>query len=148
MSKQETKYQRTFFLDDIIGDSTGELFKGPFVVKTKLSYEDLLRLDRLRRDFLGGTHQENASVMAMNIANALADLAVRIVESPSWWPEYGNGFNLKDDNVLQTIYDLTLKAQKEEEAELDKKKKESVARLRALTNPETASTPTSSSQTP
>lgn len=135
MAKQEIKHVRTFILEDIIGESTDELYKGTFTFKTKLTYADLLQVDRLRRDFLGGTHQENASVIAMNIANALADLAVRVIESPSWWTDSGNGFGLKDDNVLQTIYDLALKAQKEEEAEREKKKKEAIDKLRASTPP-------------
>lgn len=125
------KYEGTFTINDIIGESTGELYKGTFTIKKKLSYSDLLRLDQLRRDYLGGSNQENASAVAVGIANALADLAVRVINAPSWWKDCNKGFDLVDDNVLQAIYDETMKLLEQDKIEVEKKKEEAIAKIKA-----------------
>lgn len=135
MGTQLKKHERTFIIDDMIGESTGELYKGTFTIKTLLSYGDLLRLDRLRRDLLGGNHQEAASEMALNISNSLADLTVRIVEGPSWWTDSNYGLNFIDNNVTQAIYDQMIKCVNEENSIVTKKKEEAIAKLRSFAPP-------------
>jgi hypothetical protein len=129
------KQEKTLFLENIIGDSTSEVYRGAFVFSTKLSFSDMLKMDRLRRTYLGGENQENASQFAVNIANAIADLSVRVIEGPPWWKESNFGLNLKDYNVLNAVYDLAMLAQKEDEEEREKKKREASDKLRELSTP-------------
>lgn len=105
------------FSVDIRGDKTRKQFVGAFTVKTLLSHRDELRRDAIRRDLLGPAAQF-ATDRAMNQADVLSELAVRIAKAPTWWTENGNGLDLKDDNVVARVYEEALKAEKDVLAKL------------------------------
>jgi hypothetical protein len=84
------------------GDESEKDYEGLFKVKTKLSIKDRLKEDEIRRTQLGMDSQ-NAGLEAHAIASAVAYLAVRVVDSPSWWKECEGGLKLEDSNVLAEV---------------------------------------------
>ena len=70
------------------------------------------------------------------LAEVLANLRVRVLESPEWWRNSGGGYNLQDENVLVALYEKAMaeeiewrnkvrKAAKPEEEELGNEETES-----------------------
>jgi hypothetical protein len=112
------KYEATFTIDEI-GETTGDKFPGVFKVKTRLSFRDALERDKIRRALLG-EQPEGASVRAANISEIFSELAVRIVDAPSWWTNSSNGMDLSDDNVIRAVADATMKAAAEAASALKK----------------------------
>lgn len=100
---------------DVTGNETGKRFEGKFVVKTKISNREALKEDEVRRGVLGQNPQ-HAGEYAWGIATAIAWLAVRLTESPTWWKESGGGVDLLDDNVLMDVYEKAVKAVTDEKA--------------------------------
>lgn len=119
----DTKYTASFILD-IVGNNTGEKWSGTFKVKTRLSFRDELRQDQLWRALIGSNGAEHAGPRAVEIADLLAYLQIRILESPEWWTRSGAGTELEDDNVLQEIAKLTSEESKKVSEELKKKAEE------------------------
>lgn len=92
----------------IVGDVTGERYEGRFAVKDRLSHADHLWQDRTRRLLLGDAPGQQ-SVRATMTAEMLAQLAVRVLESPSWWSSSQDqtgvaGMTLEDENLLAEVY--------------------------------------------
>lgn len=89
------------FRIDVTGES-GEQYKGRFRALPRLSHRLELEKDRKRRDLLGreaGIPSERAVIYA----NVIAELSVRLVEWPKWWPEVGFGLDLEDEEPLVEI---------------------------------------------
>lgn len=96
----------------VTGETTGETFSGKFKAKERLSHRDKLVRDERRRVVLGAKSEE-APVWAQKYAEVFSQLEVRLVETPSWWRENGNGFDLEDDNVIVEVYNRSLKVEEE-----------------------------------
>jgi hypothetical protein len=90
------------FTVDLVGEVTGEKFWGEFRAKTYLSFRDELQEDKFYRDLLG-IRPEDAQPRAKNQAKCIAQLWVRLTETPDWWKERGNGLDISDDNVIESI---------------------------------------------
>ncbi len=95
------KTEAVQFYIDVVGESSGEQYKGNFRCLPRLSHRlDLLR-DKKRRELLGS--QPGASERAIILAGTLAELHVRLVEYPKWWPEVGFGLDLEDEMPIVVI---------------------------------------------
>ena len=85
------------------GETSGKEFSGLFTAKTALSFKESLRQDEIFRITVG-VRPQDASEYAQSVAQALSYLAVRIIESPSWWKECQGGLELRgDENVLVEV---------------------------------------------
>jgi hypothetical protein len=105
------KYQTDFVIREK-GETTGEVFTGKFVVKTRLSHRDRLNMDVLRRQLLGPIPQGSMpSERALNSSEIFSQLSVRIVEAPSWWTSADNGIGLDDDSVVSAVYQKAVQAE-------------------------------------
>ena len=87
----------------LIGDVTGETWTGDFTTKIWLSHRELLRMDAVRRQLLGET-QSAPSDRALQTADMISELTIRLVDPPPFWRDNGNGLDLLDDNVLTTVW--------------------------------------------
>ena len=120
------------FSISVPGEFTGELWVGDFKTKILLSHSDDMRRDALRRELIGKTTPEHADPVASQKATVLADLSVRITESPGWWKEKGNGFLLEDVDVIVSVYNEAIKAETEHLLAVKKKAEESRAQLKKV----------------
>lgn len=119
------------FTINIIGDTTGENYRGVFEVRTRISHRDNLREDEIRRTLLG-TNPTTATPRAANTAEVFSQLHNRIVKAPTWWTGSDGGQDLEDDNVIAAIYENMIKARQESLDELKsqaEKAKEELAKL-------------------
>lgn len=104
------KFEETFHVS-VVGETSGENYPGKFTVRTRLSFKDALTRDSVRRNLLGAT-PETASVRANSVADVFSELAVRIVDAPSWWTNSDGGLELCDDNVVAAVYKAAMEAGK------------------------------------
>jgi len=108
------------FTISVVGNVTGETFKGKFSAKPHLSFRDELLQDKIRRELLG-PDAEHASEAAKIQSFMFSQLAVRIVDAPGWWKDNGNGLDLVDDNVIAEVYQEVMRIEKEALKELQEK---------------------------
>jgi hypothetical protein len=108
------------FSVNVVGEVTGETFKGVFKAVPRLSHRDNLRRDQLRRDLLGGKADE-ASPDALNVSLVFSKIWVHIVDAPGWWKESGNGVNLLDEAPIAAVYDNVARIEREAIEALQKK---------------------------
>lgn len=118
------------FTIDVKGETTGEVWKGLFKAKVRLSHRDQLKQDEIRRELLG-TNPENASPRAKNQAEIFSALAVHILEAPDWWHRAGEGFDLEDDSVIGAVYDGIIKARNDAQEALIKEAEEAKKSLKS-----------------
>jgi hypothetical protein len=91
------------FTISLDGDKTGLKWHGEFESKILLSHRDELVRDARRRELLG-TNAQFATDRALNQAEVLAELAVRLVKAPQFWTESNGGLDLIDDNIVGAVY--------------------------------------------
>lgn len=103
-----TKFESSFTID-VIGETTGDPYRGVFKVRLRLSHRDTLRKDQIRRDLLG-TSPEAASNQAILLADVMSELVVRVIEAPSFWTSNGNGLDLPDEAPVAEVYKQTMAA--------------------------------------
>jgi hypothetical protein len=108
MSKKPAIPNSDTFVVNLIGDQTGETHTGKFVAKKRLSFNDQMRRDNFRRQFLGAAPGE-PSPRAASMATIFSELLVRLIEAPSWWVESDEGRDLEDENVAVDVYEKALK---------------------------------------
>ena len=108
------------FTVSVVGDVSGETFRGEFRAVKFLTHRQQLLLDQKRREFLG-TNPEAAGVRAKNQAEILSQLAVRLTDAPRWWLESGSGMDLVDGNVMVEVFQATMKVEEEAVAEMKKR---------------------------
>lgn len=108
------------FSVSVVGEVTGESWKGVFKAVPRLSHRDNLRRDQLRRDLLGGK-AEDASSDAINVALVFSKIWVHLVEAPSWWKDSKNGVDLLDETPVAAVYDNVTRIEREAIEALQKK---------------------------
>jgi hypothetical protein len=95
------------------GENTGEKFTGKFTFKTRLSHKERLTIDILRRQYLGAQPEGAVpSADASATAQIMADLDVRIISAPSWWTNSDNGKDLADNEVLYSVFNAAVGAER------------------------------------
>lgn len=107
------------FIINETGTTTGERYSGTFRVKTLLTKREEIAADIRRRSILG-PNPETALTVISNDAYVLGQLSVRIIDAPSWWDKSDGGLDLTDDNVIQKVYEETIKAEIEYREEVAK----------------------------
>lgn len=90
---------------DVKGLATGKRYEGNFTVKTRLTRRDAFQADQIRRSIIGPNQSEAMPELIME-SFYLAQLKVRIVESPKWWSATNDGLDLEDPNVAEELYKL------------------------------------------
>ncbi len=112
----------------VVGDETQETFTGKFFAKEKLSWQDQLNIDRIRRELLGA-NAADADPVVFQRATVIAELSARISSSPDWWKTARGGLDVIDDNVVMEVY---AKAQEVRAKWLDAQKQKGEAAKAAL----------------
>jgi hypothetical protein len=111
------------FTISVVGETSGETFRGEFRASKFLTHRQQLLLDQKRRELLG-TNPDSASVRARNQAEVFSQLFVRLTEAPRWWTESGNGMDLVDDNIMVEVFGGAMKVEEEAMAAIKKKAEE------------------------
>lgn len=115
-----------------VGDVTGETWTGDFVLKSRLSMMDRLKLDNYFRFYIGESNPQFASPRVLEIAEVLAQLRVRIVKAPEWWATKGNGQELEDMSPLKALYEAVVDLEKKTDAKNKAKAQQAQDDLRSL----------------
>lgn len=110
------------FSISVVGETTGETFRGDFEAVKFLSHRQQLVLDQERRRLVGN-NAEDATDIARSLAQLFANCNVRLTKTPSWWSEAGNGIDLVDDNVALEVYTQAMKVQEDASKEITEKAK-------------------------
>jgi len=109
------KNERTFEVSET-GATTGKSYEGKFTVKCILNMFDKRQLEmektRLMADY------SNPTDGLSGIAFILANLRVRVIDSPEWWKQSAGGDDIYDEDVLVKLYDKAMEAEKEWRDEL------------------------------
>ena len=71
-----------------------------------------LAIDRIKRDLLG-PNPSSADSNPVAIASIIAELSVRLTEAPKWWSDSSGGLDLRDENVIASVYEQVMKAEKD-----------------------------------
>lgn len=108
------------------GDVTGESWHGTFSAKAVLSFAELMRRDKIKREFIG-PQAEAADPEVIAYATMLADLSVRLVEVPTWW----QGSNHSDTNLLMAIWKEVSRIAAEHAKAIEQKGKDLQAKLKS-----------------
>ena len=111
------------FSVNVVGEVTGETFKGVFKAVPRLSHRDNLRRDQLRRDLLGAK-PEDASADATNVSAVFSKIWVHVTEAPSWWKDSKNGLELLDETPVAAVYDNVSRIEREAIEAIQKKSAE------------------------
>lgn len=117
------------FTVSVVGETSGETFRGEFRAVKFLTHRQQLLLDQKRREILG-VNPESASTRAANQAEIFAQLFVRLSDAPKWWLESGNGMDLVDDNVMVEVFNGAMQVEKAAIEEMKKRAEEAQSRLK------------------
>lgn len=96
---------------DVTGSITGEKYLGIFKVRPLISLGKRIRLDELRREFLGDAQASGAGNEAVTIASMTAKVAVHLVEAPTWWGT--NGLEIIDPEPLKEIFEKIIELEEQ-----------------------------------
>jgi hypothetical protein len=113
---------------NLIGNTTGQPYNGSFQVKTLLSRREQFQADARRREIIG-PNGESAMPALQGEAFMLGQLSARIVKAPDWWDRSSGGIDLKDDNVISTLFEEALRAEKEAIDEVKKQAEDSLKEI-------------------
>lgn len=97
---------------DVTGDDTGTRYtdQGILRVKVRLTSAERFAQDRIRRELQG---EGAASLEARRRAEMLSQLAVRVMNAPTWWTGSADssgiaGMLLEDDNVIIALFNAVM----------------------------------------
>lgn len=91
-----------------VGQNTGDIRQGNFIVKTSITKRDELAADEFRRRALG-VDSLSAPAGLQTDAYIAGQLFVHIVEAPKWWKESDSGLELDSkDGTSYALYDALL----------------------------------------
>lgn len=116
------------FTINVVGETTGESFRGNFKAKPRLSHRDTLTQDQMRRDLLG-PKPADAGQAAIASSLVFSKIWIHLSEAPTFWKEAGNGMDFLDEAPVVAVYDNILRIEKEAS---DAIKKEGAAASEAL----------------
>jgi len=118
------KNERSFAISEI-GDATGTLYEGTFVVRCILTisekHQKEMEKTRLLSDY------SNPTPGLTGIAEILSTLRIKMIKWPEWWNELDRGVSILDENIIVALYEktqdveLAWRAELREAAELAKK---------------------------
>lgn len=117
------------FTVSVVGETSGETFRGEFRAVKFLTHRQQLLLDQKRRELLG-TNPDSANVRAQNQAEIFSQLFVRLSSAPKWWLESGQGLDLVDDNVMVEVFQGAMQVEKQAIEDMKKRAEEARERLK------------------
>jgi hypothetical protein len=88
---------------DVVGENTQERYAGVFHIQKFLPYRKQLQRDAMRRELMGKL-PEQAVIGAVYASVAFSEMAVRIIQAPTWWKESDGGLDLEDTNVVEAVF--------------------------------------------
>jgi hypothetical protein len=121
-------YNREFEVD-VVGESTKTRYEGTFIAKMVMTRLEKFEIDEKRRKYLGVNPQGALSETIIE-AFILSTLQVRLTTAPEWWKITREGADIKDDNVLNAIYEALSQAEIKFRDEQGKDMDEALARLK------------------
>jgi len=119
------------FKIDVIGEQTAQTYLGEFKTKCILSVGDEIEADKHYRNLLG----ENliyATQDVKELAFALAQLKVRVIESPFFWGELKEGHESEDRNLVFEVLNKSIEGQAqflEEKQKVINEKKDKLTKM-------------------
>ena len=119
------------FKIEVIGEQTAQTYLGEFKTKCILSIGDEIEADKAYRNLLG----ENliyATQEIKELAFALAQLQVRVVESPFFWNELKQGSQCEDRNLIFEVLNKSIEGQAkflEEKQQIINEKKSKLTKM-------------------
>lgn len=117
------KNEATFDFKEV-GETTGKSYDGRFtclcVLNMGKKHQLELEKTRLMSDFVNPTDG------LYGIATILANLRVKLTDSPNWWKQSNGGLDIEDEDVLVKLYQVVL-TKETEWREAVKKKAQEVA---------------------
>jgi hypothetical protein len=115
------------FYTKVVGEKTQEHLEGSFTVKCLLSQAELVEVAIRTEQYNQGTALPAQFAL---INRAIAELEVRIIKSPTWWSERGNGRDLYDTNVVFHVFKEAFKAEEEWKKRIEEKAKEAESKAK------------------
>lgn len=120
-----------YFDINMVGEHSNSTYMGNFKCKALLSPLEQIRADKLYRDLLGQNSHLSSNHVSQ-LAYALAQLSVRLVEWPPFWENNGlNGGHVKDESVILQVLELSLEAAA---LYVEEKQKEMIEKQEILAN--------------
>ncbi len=119
--------EATFTMD--LTAESGERYTGPVRVLKRLTRQQSLRLDALRRELLG-PNPFGATEDVLMSSLRLATCSVHILEAPSWYTGTNRGLNLLDEEPLEYVYNKIMELRDEDRKALEAKAQEAAAELK------------------
>jgi hypothetical protein len=116
------------FTINTVGENTGRVYTGKFLVKTVISRRDYFTADERRRMILGANAQA-ATPTVQGEAYLFGQLYVRILEAPKFWTDSDNGLDLEDTNVIAEVFELTMQKEQERSQSLKEEADKAVKTL-------------------
>jgi hypothetical protein len=110
---------------DVVGEQTQERFKGTFTTRCLLTNAEMVKVA-----ILTDRYNEGSTTLPLGYAmfnRSIAELEVRLMDSPKWWKDSDGGRLLQDPNVVSALHEACTKAVSEYRAKLVEKAKESEA---------------------
>jgi hypothetical protein len=100
------KNERTFCFS-VKGEVTQQSFDGEFTVICipNMTQKRAIEIERSRLS----ADLSNPTANLFSLAMMLANLRVRILNAPGWWNDSNGGGNLKDDNVLLSLFEEVMR---------------------------------------
>lgn len=118
------------FSISVVGEVTGESYKGVFKAKPFLSHRDTMTQDQMRRDLLG-TKPESAGTSAISSALVFSKIWIHLTGAvPNFWKDASNGLDLLDEAPVVAVYDNIVRIEKEAVQALKKEGEEAAADLK------------------
>jgi hypothetical protein len=112
----------------------GGTYQGVFQFRTVLSPIQQIEADRDFRELLGA-NASFATTHVENLAYTLAQLRQRIIKAPPFWDDglsKFKGSHIRDEEILQAVYEAAVMAETKFRNQLKEKHKESIERLKAF----------------
>jgi hypothetical protein len=104
---------------DFTSEESGKRYEGRFTVLCRLDIGQKHRLE-LEKSKLLGTFPNPTNTLA-SLAMILANLRVRIIDSPDWWKQSNGGYLVEDEDALVALFEQVLAAEDTWRANLKEK---------------------------
>jgi len=118
------------FSISVTGEDSGKPYSGDFTVKTMITRRERFQADAIRRDIIGPVPEGQSVVPSLQTEAFIhGQLAVRLMDSPKWWVDAGNGLDLEDYNVILTVYDKVIELDNAKMADMQKESEEALKKL-------------------
>jgi hypothetical protein len=95
------KNESTFNIE-MVGDTTFKKYEGQFTVRCVLTAGQRHAMELEKSRLLGNFTSPTDALIGL--AEVLATLRARVIESPEWWRQSAGGSMLSDENVLMELY--------------------------------------------